>query len=389
MTPQEKYEFLKKNNLILFEAVVGSQAYGTALPTSDIDKKFIYIEPLDNLLKGDVTPQLDIHKDYVGYEISRYLELVQKQNPNIQELLYAPEDTVEYVHPAFVNHVMLRRSRLVSNKVRFSYGEYAATQIKKARGQNKKIMQPMDKERKTLLDFCWVGWGQGSVSLKDFLEKYRTENYNPEKVTYIPTWMLGCVAIDHMKNCFHLFLDGSGMNDYWTTDDELLRDIMYARRKYQGIEDKDGVQIKLSSVEKGEKPICTFYCNIEGFSKYCKDYREYWAWVDERNPVRFQDNQNVGAAYDTKNMMHCHRLLDTAIEVLQTGEIQVRRPNREQLLEIRAGKYDYDQLMKDADAKIARIEELYEQNPKNLPDAISNEFVQNILMGIRKEFYKI
>jgi predicted nucleotidyltransferase len=35
----EKYtiEYLKKNNLIIFEAIGGSIAYGTNTPTSDID----------------------------------------------------------------------------------------------------------------------------------------------------------------------------------------------------------------------------------------------------------------------------------------------------------------------------------------------------------------
>lgn len=34
------YEYLKENDLILFETVVGSQAYGTETPESDVDKKF-------------------------------------------------------------------------------------------------------------------------------------------------------------------------------------------------------------------------------------------------------------------------------------------------------------------------------------------------------------
>ena len=31
------HEFLEKNGLILFECIIGSQAYGTQTPTSDVD----------------------------------------------------------------------------------------------------------------------------------------------------------------------------------------------------------------------------------------------------------------------------------------------------------------------------------------------------------------
>ena len=41
------HEFLEKNGLILFECIVGSQAYATNVETSDIDKKFVYILPQD------------------------------------------------------------------------------------------------------------------------------------------------------------------------------------------------------------------------------------------------------------------------------------------------------------------------------------------------------
>lgn len=34
---QITYEYLKENGLILFETIIGSQAYGTQTPTSDVD----------------------------------------------------------------------------------------------------------------------------------------------------------------------------------------------------------------------------------------------------------------------------------------------------------------------------------------------------------------
>jgi predicted nucleotidyltransferase len=46
MRKEITYENLVKNDLIL-ETIIGSQAYGTQTPTSDVDKKFVYILPPD------------------------------------------------------------------------------------------------------------------------------------------------------------------------------------------------------------------------------------------------------------------------------------------------------------------------------------------------------
>ena len=45
MNNSEKlYNYIKQNGWLLFEAIVGSHAYGTALPDSDLDKKFVYFK---------------------------------------------------------------------------------------------------------------------------------------------------------------------------------------------------------------------------------------------------------------------------------------------------------------------------------------------------------
>ncbi len=46
-----------------------------------------------------------------------------------------------------------------------------------------------------------------------------------------------------------------------------------------------------------------------------------------------------------KNMMHLYRLLEEGKELLTTGVITFPRPDAEELLAIRRGKYSYDELM--------------------------------------------
>ena len=63
---QITHEFLEENGLILFECIIGSQAYGTQTPESDVDKKFVYILPQDNILGVGYIEQINVNADYTG-----------------------------------------------------------------------------------------------------------------------------------------------------------------------------------------------------------------------------------------------------------------------------------------------------------------------------------
>jgi hypothetical protein len=71
-----------------------------------------------------------------------------------------------------------------------------------------------------------------------------------------------------------------------------------------------------------------------------------------------------------------------AIEIGEGKGINVRRENREQLLSIRRGEYDYDQLVAEAEEKIKKMDEVFEN--ATLPEKIEHEFVNNLLLKMRK-----
>lgn len=382
MTIQE----LRDKGLIIFETITGSRAYGTFKPESDTDYRGVFILPQDELYGLDYIDQVSDEKnDIVFYEIGRFLELLENNNPNILEILNMPDHLVVTKHPLF-NLILEQKSKFITKQCKNSFAGYATTQIKKARGLNKKIVQTFEKERKSLIDFCWVPYDQGSIPLKDLIEKIRKNLSGSWDVKgYIPEWMFGCVAIDHMKEAYHLFFDKESYDNFSTNSDELIDDVIYARRLYNGIMDKDGVQIKLSSVEKGVIPDAMFYCNMEGFSKYCKDYKEYWDWVEKRNKERFETNAAHGKNYDSKNMMHCIRLLRMAKEIGLTGEIIVNRPDVSDLMTIRNGDREYEDVLGEADAAIEAINTIYATS--SLPDEVDHKFVNDLLIKFRTAFY--
>ena len=346
---------LRDHNLIVLECISGSKAYGLDLPTSDTDIRGIFILPKEKFYGLEYIPQVsDATNDVVFYELKRCFELLAKNNPTILELLSTPEDKIVYQHPVLKN---LNLDNFLSKKCKYTFAGYATTQIKKAKGLNKKIANPIAKEKKNILHFCYVIDGQGSIPFLTWLEK---NNLQQEKC--------GLVDIPNMKNLYGLYYDKKGSANF------------------KGVMKKEvASKVLLSSIPKGMQPLTNLSFNQDGYIKYCNDYREYWDWVKLRNEARYENTIAHGKNYDAKNMMHTFRLLDMAEEILREGKVNVLRPNREELLAIRKGEATYDELIERANDKIKAVEVAFENSL--LPDVPDVVAIEKMLIEIRNQYY--
>ncbi len=344
---------LKTSGCIIFECISGSKAYGLDTATSDTDIRGVFILPKEQFYGMEYVEQInDATNDVVYYELRKFITLLSKNNPNILELLNVPEDCVLIKDPLFDR---IKMDYFLSKLCKNSFANYAYTQIKKARGLNKKIVNPMAKERKTVLDFCYVREGKASLPLKEFLEKKALSDTH-----------CGLVNIPHMKDCYNLFYG--------------------AEKGYQGIARAHANEVCLSSVAKEEQPIALLYCHVDGYSTYCKKYKEYWDWVNKRNEARYENNVAHGKNYDTKNMMHTFRLLHMAKEIAQEGIINVRRLDRDFLLGIKNGEFEYDDLVSKAEVLKTALDTLY--TTSSLLEKPDVDQVNELLITVRDEFYK-
>ncbi len=344
---------LKESGSIIFECISGSRAYGLQTPTSDTDIKGVFILPKDQFYSLEYVGQVNNEtNDIVYYELRKFIELCAKNNPNILEMLNTPEDCILYKHPLYDE---IKQRYFLSKLCRNTFANYAFTQIKKARGLNKKIVNPMEKERKTVLDFCVVRDEKESVQLKDFLQNHD-----------LRSGYCGLAKIPNMKNCYNLFYNES--------------------LDYRGIAREQANEVSVSNIPKEEQPIGLLYFNLEGYSSYCKKYKEYWQWVKNRNEDRYQNNISHAKNYDSKNMMHTMRLLHMAEEIGRDGEIKVRRSDRDYLLSIKQGKFDYDFLVDKAENIKNKLEVLYQDS--ELQEKPNLGVVNKLLVSIRTEFYQ-
>ncbi len=346
---------LKRKDLIIYECISGSHAYGLNIATSDVDIKGVFVLPKHDFYGLNYIPQVsDATNDTVYYELGRFMDLLGKNNPNILELLATDVDKIQIKHPVMDR---ITPELFLSKRCKDTFGGYAFTQIRKARGLNKKIVNPMPEEKRTVLDFCYILHQQGSIRLKEWC-----------KINKLQQERIGLVNIPHFKDTYGVYYDTDGTLDY------------------KGIMRKPTAStVLLSSIPKHEEPIAYLSFNQDGYIVYCKDYREYWDWVDNRNEARYQNNLEHGKNYDSKNMMHTFRLLDMAEEILKEGKIIVKRPNREELLSIRNGEWQYDALIEKANEKMHRVEAAFRQS--SLPDAPDLEAIKATLVEMRSVFY--
>ncbi|HHG86501.1 MAG TPA: nucleotidyltransferase, partial [Bacteroidetes bacterium] len=160
-------EQLTEQNLILLEVIAGSRAYGLEVPESDTDIRGIFILPQEMLYGMEYIPQVaNETNDIVYYELGRYVELLIKNNPTILELVAMPAACILQRNPLLDE---IRLDQVLSKLCMNTFAGYARTQLKKARGLNKKILNKMGKHRKGILEFCWVVEGQGTVPVNDWL----------------------------------------------------------------------------------------------------------------------------------------------------------------------------------------------------------------------------
>ncbi len=83
-------------------------------------------------------------------------------------------------------------------------------------------------------------------------------------------------------------------------------------------------------------------------------WRQYNDWLKNRNPAR--SDLEVRFGYDTKHGMHLVRLQRMALESLDSGNVDVFRADREELLAIRDGAWTFDELEVQTTDMAERIE---------------------------------
>jgi len=352
---------LKQSGRIIFECISGSHSYGLSTPKSDEDIRGLYVNPSTEYLglnspAGQIS---DEKHDITYYSLKRIFELLQTANPNMIELLWMPEDCVK-ISSTTMEKLIANRDLFISKKCYHTHSGYAFAQIKKAKGQNKKIHNPHPKEQPKKEDFCWIVRyfeGKDSGIKINGQTVYDDDIFPcrpvPLKDTGINLNEFHVASLEHTSNVYRLYHYGKEAKGVFRGNDMLVCEsipIDDEHSKFQGL----------------------LIYNQDHYEKALREHKSYWDWMKNRNENRWIDQEKGNLNYDQKNMMHCMRLLMSGEHVLVQGFPIVRfeGSDRDYLMRIRSGELEYEEIMAEVEERMARLEKLYKTS-EVIPNSVN------------------
>lgn len=436
-------ELNKTNNIVIYKYIRGSHAYGLEKPdgTSDIDTAMVYLEPMEQLLGLGLDYQEQISdekQDNVAYSLKKFMNMLLSSNPTVLESLFIPDKCVLYEHP-IMTEIKKHRDKFITKACFKPFLGYSYQQISKCRGLNKRFL--LEKvERKQVLDFAYTFHKQGSTKIEYWLEhrglnqKYcglvnipnmdsmyavfydwgnhflnenvtesqlfdayilTNENETVELIHHLKNNQLNDNEQINIENRIKLVQLGNmarficeTYNVKFFTDAENSFKRWFNNQKpigYKGMvgEDKLSNELRLSSVAEGALPVCQMHYDPSKYSSHCRKYREQKEWEEKRNPERYKEN--CGKQFDRKNVAHAVRLLHMGIEIVKGKGFNVDRTSidRDFIMNIRLGNTSYEEIISYIESKKDEMEDLMKKS--TLPDSIDIDFVNDLLLDIRKK----
>jgi len=328
-----EYEFLRtdphlgRNILIL--TLAGSIAYGTNVDTSDIDVRGVTVETKQDIMGLSSFEQFeDRATDTVIYGLKKFITLCLNNNPNVLEILGTkPEHLL----------VITKEGRLLrdnvdlflSKKAIQSFGNYATAQLRRL---------------------------QNALARDNYLSCMASneakQNGQPqaEKEQHI----LNSISrqMDHLKQTYKSFTD-SEINLYIDQSDKEEMDTE--------------IFVDISLKHYPLRDLKNIYSDINNI---VKDYSK----LNHRN--RKKDELHLN-----KHAMHLIRLLVTGTEILEGKGINTyREKEREFFLDIRKGKYSYNDVFQMVDEYERRFKSAAENT--SLPDEPDYKRVEELMIEI-------
>lgn len=382
----------------LFEVTAGSHAYGTNVPESDIDVRGVFLSERDAHLSLKPLPEQvsDKTNDVTFYEMKRYFKLAADCNPNIIELLWTPEDCITYQHHA-AKLLFECRNLFISKKAYHTFSGYAYSQIKRAKGRNKWVNNPQSETPPDKLDFCWVvpvSRLQGAACPDAPPQGYPLtlgQEWHPQRFPFRPiplkqrkfVWggleNFHAAKLEHFDNSYRLY-------EYTTPRDQNG----YCGPEVKGVFRGPHKQIVVESIPKEDE-----WSRFAGFlifkeqayDRALKDWKNYHDWVKNRNEARYRSQEAGEIDYDAKNIMHCMRLLWSGGNILRNGEPIVRFEGEklEVLMNIRKGKYAYEEIMEMVESEKAALDELKDKS--TIPNKVDAKMIDDLYRRAWKEFW--
>lgn len=335
----------------------GSHAYGLATPTSDLDVKGVAVPPREYYLGfASRFEQAECSEpDLVVYELRKFMQLAADCNPSIVEVLFTDPADHLGVSPLGERLLAARRSFL-SRKARHTFSGFAMAQLRRLERHHAWASAPPAVQPRRE-DF--------HLTALTAEEQSRLTAVQAEIDRLLKTWDVDLSPLPRDAQDELRERIASSLGERVAADEPAWR----AAARHLGLGD-DLTALMLRERE---------------FRARQSEWEQYAAWQRSRNAKRAELEARFG--YDTKFGAHVVRLLRMCREILTTGEVLVRRPDRDELLAIRQGAWSFDRLREWALAEDAAMDALAKASPlphapdRKALDALCVELVEASLAG--------
>lgn len=189
---KNKYRFLKelaKEREILFLTLGGSHAYGTAIPTSDIDIRGCAAHTITELLgMSNFEQKIDNTTDTVVYGLKKFISLCCQCNPNIIEMLGCKPE--HYLSISSLGKELLDNKKLfLSKRAVQSFGGYANQQLRRLQNALARDNYPQKEKELHMLGSILTSMSSFNERFDNFedgsIKVYVDNSTNPELETEI------------------------------------------------------------------------------------------------------------------------------------------------------------------------------------------------------------
>jgi len=341
-------ELLERNKICkICKVLEGSHAYGTAIETSDVDMRGIfcadqksYLTPFFNIKEIDI----ETEEDTKYFELKHFMNLLYTQNPNILQLLWVRDQDIIETSPAY-EYIRSVRGNLLSSAAARSTAGYANGELHKMKSHAKWISIPTPKTPPKQRDH--VSLVQWFGDKKMLPSTFAIHHYIKDHI-----------AVPYGNDIYGLY-----------------------EMKGEYLSRKDGSFIKHPNFDRTTlNPLAIFKFNREEYQKSKNKHKNYWEWKKNRNPQRSILEEKY--SYDCKNASHLVRLLRMSYEILDTHKVNVFREDADELLAIRNGSMQYDELLKYADDLDKKIKDMY--NKTTLREHIDVKYIAAVMMRMQE-----
>ena len=373
---------LNLDGRFLIVAITGSQAYGLAIPVvSDIDVKGLFIATKPYYLglkhmeqiegKGErgvftsnqqekglkpvnwVTDKFQFleGKDFVLYELQKYLALLRNANPNIQEMLWL--DEYIYVHP-LASLLIDNRAKFLTKKVKASYIGYANAQLRKVETHRRWLLDPPQRKPKPE-DF-------------GFTDLYKPLNLSELNAFFYFLWLVVRDCIEYLEPAEEL-------------KTLLLEKIDYKQVFLNHRFPEDAKQ-QIQAYTRSSSDFMELTFASRQYLAAQKEWKNYQSWQENRNEKRRV--MEIKSGYDCKHASHALRLLYTGREIIKTKTLIVDRRkagDADYLLAVKQGNVAYEEVMQECDRVYNEIKAI-DNKDMDLPERVDEDFLSNLSMEL-------